>query len=272
LARFDCPKILGILNVTEDSFSDGGRFLEPASAFVQAHEMFQAGADIIDVGAASSHPDARAVGPAQEITRLEAIVPQLKAASIPISIDSFEVEVQRWALAQNVEWLNDINGFPDPSIYDDLAASTCGLFVMHALQAKGIAQRVEGNADKIWDTIERFFDERLNALVRAGVAQERIVIDPGMGFFLGNMPDVSLRVLAELDRLSARYKLPVLISVTRKSFLRAHSGRDIEAIAPMSLAAELWATQMGANYIRTHDVAQLNDALSLHKTLYGMRP
>ena len=245
--------------------------MEPASALEQGRQLYEAGAAIIDIGAASSHPDARPVGAAQEIARLDNIVPQLQAANIPISIDSFEIDVQRWALRQNVDWLNDVNGFPDPDLYTELAASRCGLFVMHALQAKGIAQRLDGNADTIWDDIERFFDNRLNALVNAGVSEDRLVIDPGMGFFLGNAPEISMRVLADLDRLMARFKRPVLVSVTRKSFLRAHSGRHIDEIGPMSLAAELWASNMGAAYIRTHDVAQLSDSLSFYKTLEMMR-
>jgi len=272
------PRIFGILNITEDSFSDGGRFLSPDHAIAQAQALVAAGADVLDVGPASSHPDAQYVPPEAEIDRLQAVWPELRALNCPISLDSYHVETQRWALAQGVDWLNDVTGFPHPELYPELAESACRLVVMHAVQSKGMdrhaaqsgqgrAQRIETDANQMMAQIKSFFDERLNALSAAGIAKDRLVIDPGMGFFLGNQPDVSLRVLAQLDDLKSTFGLPVLLSVSRKSFLRAQSQRALEDIGPMSLAAELWACQLGVDYIRTHEVDPLKDALDLYATL-----
>ena len=132
-------KILGILNITTDSFSDGGKYLAPEAALAHAQKLTDEGADIIDIGAASSNPDAGAVTPELEIARLASVVPALKAKGLSLSIDSFAPEVQRWALEQPIDYLNDIHGFPDPALYPALAASDAKLIVMHAIQARGIA-------------------------------------------------------------------------------------------------------------------------------------
>jgi len=257
------PLLFGILNITADSFSDGGRYLDSQAAIAHAHDLMAQGAAVIDVGAASSHPDAAHVGAAAEIARLARIVPPLRAAGIPISVDSFEPDVQLWALGQGVDYLNDIQGFPDPQIYPALASASAKLIVMHGVQGRGRAVRCDVPADDIWDRIFRFFDARLDALDTAGIARERLILDPGMGFFLGTDPAVSLAVLADIGRLEARYDLPVLVSVSRKSFLRALTGRDPAASAAATLAAELFAARAGAGYIRTHAPAAITDALTV---------
>ena len=132
-------KILGILNITSDSFSDGGRYLEPGAALFHAQAMAQAGADIIDIGAASSNPDSVPVTAEVEIARLAAVVPELKAKGLSLSIDSFSTEVQRWALDQGVDYINDIHGFADAALYSELARAKAKLIVMHMVQAKGVA-------------------------------------------------------------------------------------------------------------------------------------
>lgn len=265
------PQIFGVVNLTADSFSDGGRYLDPAAALAHSEKLVSDGADILDLGAASSHPDASEVGAVTEIERLAGIVAPLKAAGREISIDSFEPATQLWAIEQGVDWLNDVNGFCHEEIYPALASASCRLIVMHAVQAKGIAQRVSGDVATIEDRISDFFERRIEALTRAGISEERLVIDPGMGFFLGDTADVSLQVLARLDRLKTQFGLPLLLCVSRKSFLREVSGRDLEHIAPMSLTAELWASDLGVDYIRTHDVAQLHDALALRRRLVELR-
>ncbi len=271
LAFLARPQIFGILNVTEDSFSDGGQFLAPAAAQAQAVALADAGADVIDIGPASSHPDAQNVSADLEIERLSSIWPQLQHLNRALSVDSFQVETQRWAMAHGAHWLNDVTGFPHAHFYPELADASCRLVVMHAVNAKGIAQRQTTDPDQIMDQIKAFFDQRLAALKAGGISEKRLVIDPGMGFFLGDQPQVSMRVLAQLDDLKRSFGLPLLVSVTRKSFLRALSGRDLSNIAPMSLAAELWSAMMGADYIRTHDVSQLHDALDLFAALQADR-
>jgi dihydropteroate synthase type 2 len=263
-------KILGIVNITEDSFSDGGKFLAPDAAL--AHALDLAGeADILDLGAASSNPDAKPVAPDVEIARLAPVVEALKRDARSISIDSFAPQVQRWAIAQGVDYLNDIRGFPHPEIYAELMRANAKLVVMHSVQQDVRASHVEIAPEKILDRVLKFFETRIAALVAAGIARERIVLDPGMGFFLGANPQASLTILKALPALKSAFGLPILVSVSRKSFLRKITGREPREAGPASLAAELFAIRQGADYIRTHDPAALKDALAVEKALDGAR-
>jgi len=256
-------KILGILNITTDSFSDGGKYLAPGAALAHAETLMRGGADILDVGAASSHPDAQAVPPEVEIARLAGIVPALQARGISLSVDSFHTPVQRWALDAGARYLNDIHGFADAGFYPELAASPAKLIVMHAIQAQGIATREDVPPDQIMDRIFAFFDARLAALEQAGIARDRLILDPGMGFFLGTDPQTSMTVLERLPDLTRRYGLPLLVSVSRKSFLKAQAGGDSGRLKSLSAAAEAGAViHGGAAYIRTHDPAALREELT----------
>ena len=252
------PLIFGIVNVTTDSFSDGGKFISPKDAVAQASMLIASGADFLDIGAAASNPDAHPVRPAEEIARLAPLI-----ASIPdrqkISVDSFAVETQRWALSQGVGWLNDIQGFPDPAFYRDLAESNAKLIVMHNIAKRGSAQRLDTNSSQIFDLLFTFFDERIEALTSACIARDRIVIDPGMGYFLGTDPEVSITVLRELERLNDRYNLPIMVSVSRKSFIRKLAKVDIANSGSATLAAELYAALKGATFIRFETSARCLD-------------
>ena len=262
------PCLVGIVNITEDSFSDGGCYLDPSDAIAHARALLAAGAQVIDLGAAASNVDAQPVGAAEEIRRLDPVIAGLAADGIEISVDSFLPEVQRFAIARGVAFLNDIQGFPDPSFYSELAAASCRLVVMHAVQGRGRAQRVELAAEEVWGRIYDFFGERMAALERAGIARERVILDPGMGFFLSNQPEASLRVLTGLGRLKRDFGLPVLISVSRKSFLREITGRaSAVETGAATLAAEIYAVEIGADYIRTHDPGALADALKIMAAL-----
>ena len=262
------PCLFGIVNITEDSFSDGGRYLDPAAAIAHARALVAAGAEVIDLGAAASNVDAQPVSAPEEIHRLDPVTAALAAEGIQISVDSFLPEVQRFALGRGIAFLNDIQGFPDPSLYPELAAASCRLVVMHAVQRRGRAQRLELAADEVWDRIYDFFGERLAALERGGITRERLILDTGMGFFLSNRPEASLRVLAGLGRLKRDFGLPVLVSVSRKSFLRAITGRaSASETGAATLSAEIYAAEMGADYIRTHDPGALADALKIMAAL-----
>jgi len=264
-------KILGILNITEDSFSDGGKYLEPSAALAHARALTQ-DADILDIGAASSNPDAAPVAPQVEIARLESVLPQLQRANIPLSIDSYATEVQRWALQHNVEYLNDIHGFPDEALYPELAASRAKLIVMHSVQEGGKATPMDVPPSQIMDRIRRFFAARIAALTKAGIARDRLILDPGMGFFLGTDPETSLAVLRGLPSLKSEFGLPLLVSVSRKSFLRKITGRAPSEAGPASLTAELFASMNGADLIRTHDPKALRDSLEVWAKLSGNKP
>jgi dihydropteroate synthase type 2 len=256
------PQIFGILNITEDSFSDGGRHLDPAAAIAAARLLAAEGADVVDLGAAASNVAAKPVAPDEEIRRLAPVIAMLKEAGVAVSVDSFALETQRFALAAGVDFLNDVEGFPDPALYPELAASDCRLIVMHAVHGRGRAQAIAVPASDIWPRIAKFFTVRIAALEASGVGRDRLILDPGMGFFLGSDPAASLRVLAGLDRLKRDFALPVMVSVSRKSFLGAATGRrDPAARVAATLAAELYAAAKGADFIRTHDPGALRDGL-----------
>ncbi len=257
-------RLLGILNLSPDSFSDGGRYADPDDAVAHGRRLLEGGAWGIDIGAVSSNPDGRGLPPEQELQRLETVIARLEPARI--SVDSFAPAVQR-ALAPRVAMLNDIRGFPDPSVWPVLAASSCKLVVMHALQ-DGRADRQRGDPATIVDRVERFFEQRLEQLTGAGIAEERLILDPGMGFFLGSDAASSIAVLRALPRLRARFGLPWLISVSRKSFLGTIlGGRSPDDRGAATLAAELFAVEHGANWIRTHDPRALADALRVRAAL-----
>lgn len=256
----DSPVLLGIVNVTEDSFSDGGAYLDSDAGLAHARRLIEGGADIIDLGAAASNPRAAAVTPQTEIARLRPIVDALQRDRTKISIDSFAVETQRWALSQNVEFLNDIHGFPRPEIYPELARSSAKLIVMHALNEDGLARREDQTPPKLFERIVGFFEARIAALTKAGIDRSRLIIDPGMGLFLGNSREASFMVLRRIADLKTAFGLPVLVSVSRKSFLRP-KGRLAPDAGAATLAAELYSVGKGADYIRTHDPRALRDGL-----------
>lgn len=266
---FRLPRTLGILNMTEDSFSDGAKYLAPDAALAHGRALMADGADALDIGAASSNPDAKAVLPEIEIARLGAVIPTLKAEGASVSVDSFAPEVQRWALDQDVDYLNDIQGFPDADLYPALAASSAKLIVMHSVQGRGPATRVHVPADTIMDRILTFFDARIAALTSAGIARDRLILDPGMGLFLGTDRDASFTVLRGIGALRSKFGLPVLISVSRKSFLRRLTGRGPQEALAATLAAEIFAVCQGADYLRTHEPKPLKDALITWSALTG---
>jgi dihydropteroate synthase type 2 len=263
------PAIVGIVNITGDSFSDGGQYLTSENALAHARQLRSAGADIIELGPAASHPDAARVTADDQQRRLASVIDQLAADGIPVSVDSFHPDVHRFAIAHGAAYLNDIQGFPDRGRYEELAAASCALIVMHSVQRSGPATRVRTDPAATWAGVDRFFAERLAALQSAGIGPERLIIDPGLGYFLGSTPEPSLAGLAGIRHLKARFGLPVLVSPSRKSFLRTLTGRSIPASGPASLAAELYAAWQGVDYIRTHDVAALHDALTVLHAIAG---
>ncbi|MFE3739051.1 dihydropteroate synthase [Streptomyces sp. NPDC059134] len=265
------PSLVGIVNITTDSFSDGNRFLNTRAAVAHAHRLREEGADVIELGPAASHPGAQQVPADEEMRRLADVIDQLVTEDIPVSVDSYQSATQRFAAARGATYLNDIQGFADPAQYGELADTGCRLVVMHSVQRLGPATRVRTDPAEVSRAMEEFFDERLAALEKAGIAHDRLVIDPGLGHFLGSTPEPSLRTLAGLEQLKARFDVPVLVSPSRKSFLRALTGSGLPGIGPATLAAELYAARSGADFIRTHDVAALRDALTVFGALEAVK-
>jgi dihydropteroate synthase type 2 len=207
------------------------------------------------------------VPPDEEIARLEPVVAALQRAGVAVSVDTFSTEVQRWALTRHVEFLNDTRGFPDSSLYPLFARSQSRLVVMHAIQTTGKADRTTSDATTIFHRTTTFFDARLAALQSAGVERTRCIVDPGMGLFLGTGAEPSVTMLRGIPALRARYGLPVLVGISRKSFVGTLSGRPIDERGAATLAAELYAVRQGVDWIRTHDVRALRDALAVHEAL-----
>lgn len=263
----DRPSLVAIVNITEDSFSDGGRYLEAGAAIAHARALAEDGADWIELGPASSNPDAGLVPAPEQIRRLEPVVAALRAGPLPLSIDATHPEVLSWALDQSVGMVNDVRGFPDGATRERLGASDALVVVMHSLLAEERATRDTATPSQVLDSIDRFFDLRLSELVAAGVDESRLIVDPGMGFFLGNDPRSSIAVLRSIPRLRARFGRPVFVSVSRKSFLRKITGRDVDAVGAATLAAELHAARSGADYLRTHDVGAIRDGLAVEAAL-----
>lgn len=264
------PTIFGILNVTEDSFSDGGKYLAPDAALAHGAALLAEGADVLDVGPASSHPDAKTVSADQEIERLAAVLPGLREKGAPLSVDSYQTETQRWALAQGVDYLNDIQGFQDERFYGELSQASARLIVMHSIQAAGPATRDVAPDGPMLDQVCRFFDARFGALTAAGVSQDRLILDPGMGFFLGPVPEPSVEILRNIEALKNRFDVPVLISVSRKSFLQKLAGVGVNEAGAATLAGELFACLGGADMIRTHEPAPLRAALAVWRGLSAL--
>ncbi|MCF8470393.1 MAG: dihydropteroate synthase, partial [Parvibaculum sp.] len=244
-------------------FSDGGKYLAADAAIAHARKLAADGADVIDLGPASSNPNAAPVTADEEIRRLAPVMEALAGDGVALSLDSFRPETQRFALGRGVRYLNDIEGFANEDFYPALAASDARLVAMHSIQRRGNADRRPALGGDILDHICRFFDARLSALSAAGIERSRVMLDPGMGFFLGPKAETSFEVLARLGELKSRFGLPVFISVSRKSFLRSAVGRAPGEAGAATLAAELLAALHGAAVIRTHEPAPLLDALTI---------
>ncbi len=260
-------KIFGIVNITTDSFSDGGLYLEADKAIEHALQLVEDGADVIDLGAASSNPDTSEISVEEEIQRLQPVIKALKGKGVSISVDTFKPEVQRFCIEQGVDYINDIQGFPYPEFYPVLAKSDCKLVLMHSVQRLGVATKVETNSEEVFESMMQFFNERITALVEAGVSKEKIILDPGMGFFLGSNPETSILVLKRFTKIQEVFNLPLMIAVSRKSFLGKITGTDVKSRLSPTLAAEMYAYKKGADYLRTHDVKSLYDALNIFKAL-----
>lgn len=260
------PKIFGILNITEDSFSDGGAYLANDRATEHAASLLADGADVIDIGPAASNPDANQVSPQEEINRLEPII-KVFSGRIQLSVDSFKSETQLWAMEHGIDYINDIHGFSVPEIYPKISHSNCRLIVMHSIQSTWKADKAYTEPDTLFARVTGFFEKRVSELTDAGISRNRIIIDPGMGYFLGSNPEASISMLKRISDLKEQMELPVMVSVSRKSFLRNITGRSAQEALPATLAAEVFAALSGVDYIRTHDVRALRDVLKVLQVL-----
>jgi dihydropteroate synthase len=251
-----CPLVMGVLNVTPDSFSDGGRFLDPAAAIAQAQRLAAEGADILDIGAESSRPygNAVAVPLDEERARLALILPAVVALGIPVSIDTMKAAVAAWALETGAAIVNDVWGLQrDPDMAHIVAGHDAPVIVMHNRDA------ADPGIDIVAD-VTAFFERSLAIAARAGIPSKRIVLDPGIGF--GKTPEQSLTCIARLDAWRG-FGLPLLVGASRKRFIHSIVPAEPAERLGGSLAAHLLAVENGAAIIRVHDVAPTVQALAV---------
>ncbi|MFM0628812.1 dihydropteroate synthase [Paraburkholderia xenovorans] len=261
---FERPLVMGILNVTPDSFSDGGKYAMRGDALRQAERMMLDGADIIDIGGESTRPGAPPVPLDEELERVIPLVEQLRGANVPLSIDTYKPEVMRHTLAAGADLINDIWGFRMPGAIEAVRDSECGLCVMHMLGEPQTMQLGEPVYDDVVSEVRDFLEERVAALKQAGIARARISVDPGFGFGKA-VVEHNYALLAHLPETAPRAAppYPILAGMSRKSMVGAVVGRPAPDRVAGSIAAAVCAAGRGAAILRVHDVAQTVDALKV---------
>jgi dihydropteroate synthase len=250
---------MGVVNVTPDSFSDGGRFLDSAAAIAHAHRLAEEGADLLDIGGESSRPGAAEVSVQEELERVLPVIDALRDAALPVSIDTVKPEVMRIALAHGASMVNDINAIRAQEAAKIVADSGAAVCLMHMQGEPRTMQREPRYQDVIGE-VRAYLAERAAAAESAGIAHECITVDPGFGF--GKSVAHNLALLRGLAAL-AGLGYPVLAGLSRKSTLGAITGRPAGERMPASIAAALLAVQRGARIVRVHDVAATRDALAV---------
>jgi dihydropteroate synthase len=264
LFKLGRPLVMGILNVTPDSFSDGGRFIDPATAIAHAAEMAQQGADILDIGAESTRPygGAKPVGADEELARLAPVLAESAKLGLPISIDTIKATVAAWALDNGATIVNDVWGLQrDPDLAPLVAARGAPVIVMHNRDS------ADASLDIIADVVA-FFARSLDIAERAGIAREKIVLDPGIGF--GKTPEQSIQCLARLAEFK-RFGLPLLVGASRKRFINTVTPSPPDDRIGGSIASHLLAVANGAAIIRAHDVKETVQALRVAAAIEAAR-
>lgn len=254
------PRVMGIVNVTPDSFSDGGRHADAAAALAHARRLVDEGADILDIGGESTRPGAAPVSVEEELARVLPVIEGSLGRGVPLSVDTLKPEVMRAAIAAGVDIVNDVQALRRPGALEAVAASpSVGVCLMHMRGDPRTMQQQTGYDDVVAEVAD-FLRERLAALTGVGIAPERIVLDPGIGF--GKTVAQNLELLRRQRELLALGR-PLLLGWSRKSTLGTVTGRAVDERLPASLAAALGALLQGARIVRVHDVAATVDALKL---------
>jgi dihydropteroate synthase len=254
------PLVMGILNVTPDSFSDGGRFQSLEFAISRAEEMAADGADLIDIGGETTRPGAPPLPLDEELRRVMPALYALRGLGKPLSVDTYKTEVMVEAIIAGADMINDVNGFRAPGAIEAVAASDCALCVMHMQSTPATMQQSPVYTDVVAEVIA-FLHERVDAMLLAGIARNRICVDPGFGF--GKTVEHNYALLRATSRIEHELGLPVLAGLSRKSMIGAVTGRPVEGRLAGSLAGALAAVAQGAKIVRVHDVAETVDALKV---------
>jgi dihydropteroate synthase len=261
--------VMGIVNVTPDSFWDGGSHATPEAAVAHALQLVEAGADLLDIGGESTRPGSMPVSEAVELERVMPVIRELAArVKIPLSIDTMKAGVARAALEAGAVIVNDVAaGRSNTEMWRLVSDAGAGYVCMHMQGAPATMQAGPQYADVMAD-VDAFFDGCLERLEAAGVSQNQVVLDPGIGF--GKTPEHNLRLLAGLGRFT-RFGRPLLVGVSRKSLIGAVTGAEVAGRLPGTLACECWAAQAGAQIIRTHDVAAARQALGMTEAILDQK-
>jgi len=257
------PLLMGVVNITPDSFSDGGRYATHEAAVRHANRLIEEGADLLDIGGESTRPGAAEVSADEEIRRIVPVLDALRDCGRPLSVDTRRPETMRAALEHGADLVNDIGALRAPGALDAVRASECAVCLMHMQGEPGTMQQAPHYGDVVGE-VEDFLAGRLDAAVTAGIARERIVVDPGIGF--GKTLRHNLQLLAALDELVA-LGVPVLVGLSRKSMIGTLTGRDVGPRLAGSLSAMLAAVMRGAHIVRVHDVAESRDALRVWQAI-----
>lgn len=254
------PVVMGILNVTPDSFSDGGRYQGLEFALSHAEEMIRDGATMIDIGGESTRPGSPSVPVAEELARVMPALYALRTLDCTLSVDTCKPEVMREAIIAGADMINDINGFRAPGAIEAVRDSDCGLCLMHMQATPQTMQQAPQYVDVVQEVID-FLAARVESMVGEGIARERICIDPGFGF--GKTVEHNYALLRNLARIRDEVGLPVLAGLSRKSMIGAIVNRPVEQRVAGSVAGALAAVAHGARIVRVHDVADTVDALKV---------
>ena len=260
--------VMGVVNVTPDSFSDGGRYLDPAAALAHARRLVDEGADLIDVGAESTRPGAAPVVPELQIERLLPVIAPLAAEGVCVSVDTASAEVARRAVEAGAEIINDVTALGDPDMAGVIAAAGAGAVLMHMRGTPATMQQDPRYDDVVAD-VRVHLAARLAAARAAGIDAERIAVDPGIGF--GKTLEHNVALLARLEELLPLGR-PIVIGASRKSFLGRLTEADLEGRLEGGLAAAAIAVLQGARVIRTHDVGSTVKALRVAEAIAAARP
>lgn len=263
----DRPLIMGIVNITPDSFSDGGRFFDASRAIEHGRRLVEEGADILDVGGESSRPGAEAVSAGEELRRVLPVIDALAPAGVPISVDTVKPEVMREAVAAGASIINDIAALQAPGALEAAAGMDAAVCLMH-MRGEPRTMQQEPHYDDVVTEVRDFLAQRIEAARAAGIARERLIVDPGFGF--GKLLAHNLALLRELERF-AGLGACVLAGLSRKSMLGQITGRGVGGRMPASIAAALIAAQKGARILRVHDVAETRDALAVFNAVGVMK-
>jgi dihydropteroate synthase len=259
----DRPLIMGVVNITPDSFSDGGNFATSKTALARARQLIDEGADIIDIGGESTRPGSLGVALDEERRRVLPVLEQLAGGVVPISVDTQKPELMREAIAAGAALINDIDALQSPSALAAVASSDVAVCLMHK-QGTPADMQVDPHYGDVVAEVLAFLDRRVRAAHAAGIASERIVIDPGFGF--GKTLEHNLELLRHLDRFCT-LNAAVLAGISRKGMLGRLTGRDVNDRVFASVAAAVIAVGKGARIVRVHDVAATRDALAVWRAV-----